>query len=393
MEDPDIREVALGGPDTSTRTKTVCQVKLLRVGDVDMQANRFSAFDAWNTMVAPSTAGLRARAKPEEASDQPCILPPGAGYRRLENQLYRVEIHDGGPPGTATFKWSRDNGSVASEWLDQNGIDLTVSSLGRDGALGFASGQWVELIDDTRELKGDAGTLVELAKVNGQILTINPTTATDTVHRADFANSPKVRRWDSPGHVGIRVSAREEDWIPIEDGVEVKFLGNSFNTGDYWLISARTATGDVEWPRDISQQPLPRVPDGIAHHYCRLALLTFTEGNWKIAEDCRQLFPALSRPGVHITAVRTKTSREPLRHNMPISVEALVGGLEVECDTPIDPTTIGQPTCFVTLDMPISAQSERQGHGGGEPGSHRLPSARGSWQAEHPRPADLLGGR
>jgi hypothetical protein len=374
VEAPDIREVALGGPDTSTRSKTVCQVRLLRVGDVGAQASRLSVFDAWNALVAPSTALLRARAKPEETSDQPCILPPGAGYRRLENQLYRVEIHASGPPGTATFKWSRDNGSVACQWLDQNGIDLTISNFGQIGALGFASGQWVELIDDTRELKGDTGALVELAKVNGQVLTINPATATAPVNRADFANNPKVRRWDSPGALGVSVSVNEEDWIPLEDGVEVKFGGNSFKTGEYWLISARTVTGDVEWPRDLSQQPLPRLPEGIGHHYCRLALLTLNGGNWTVIEDCRQFFPPLSQPGVHITAVRTKTPRGPLRNDMPIPVEVLVGGLEVECDTPIDPTTIGQPTCFVTLDMPISAQSTEGPRWGGNPvvGFHPL---------------------
>jgi hypothetical protein len=367
VEDPDIREVALGGPDTSTRSKTVCQVKLLRVGDVGMQATRLSAFDAWNALVAPGTGRLRARAKPDETAAQPCILPPAAGYRRLENQLYRVEIHAGGPPGTATFKWSRDNGSIACQWLDQNGIDLTVSSLGQSGALGFSSGQWVELIDDTRELKADIGALVELAKVNGQVLTINPATATAPVNRADYANNPKLRRWDSAGALGVSVSAGDVGWIPLEDGVEIKFEGNSFKTGDYWLIPARTATGDVEWPRDPSQQPLPRSPEGIAHHYSRLALITFNAGNWAVIEDCRQLFPPLSRPGVHITAVRTKTPRGALRNDMPISVEVLVGGLEVECDAPIDPTTIGQPTCFVTLDMPLSAQSTEGPRWGGNP--------------------------
>ena len=33
IEDPEIREVALGGPDTATRTKTVWQVKLLQLKD------------------------------------------------------------------------------------------------------------------------------------------------------------------------------------------------------------------------------------------------------------------------------------------------------------------------------------------------------------------------
>lgn len=42
----------------------------------------------------------------------PCITPPDARYRGAENQLYRVEIHRGSDAEPATFKWSRDNGTV-----------------------------------------------------------------------------------------------------------------------------------------------------------------------------------------------------------------------------------------------------------------------------------------
>lgn len=79
IEDATIREVALGGPDTSTRTKTIFQVKLLRVGGLTTQASGFSEFEAWNSLVAPPSDTLRARAVPEAETGDPCILPPGAG--------------------------------------------------------------------------------------------------------------------------------------------------------------------------------------------------------------------------------------------------------------------------------------------------------------------------
>ena len=34
----------------------------------------------------------------------------------MENQLYRVEVHDPGELGSATFKWSRENASIAALW-------------------------------------------------------------------------------------------------------------------------------------------------------------------------------------------------------------------------------------------------------------------------------------
>lgn len=51
-----------------------------------------------------------------------------------------------------------------------------------------------------------------------------------------------------------------------------------YRTGDYWLIPARTATGDVEWPRDEGGNPLSRSPRGINHHYAPLAILSVKGG-------------------------------------------------------------------------------------------------------------------
>jgi hypothetical protein len=299
LEDPDIREVALGGPDSTTRTKSIWQVKLLRVADLGASLTCLSEPEAWLAEVAPSTGQMQARSQPGGDATNVCIIPPGAGYRRLENQLYRVEIHQRGALGVSTFKWSRDNGSIVTAWLDQDGDDLIVSSLGRDKTLSFANGQWVELTDDTRELNGEPGTLVRLTNAEGQILTIDPTTATGTVNRADFPSNPKVRRWDMPdGPITVAIPVDNDGWVPLEDGVEVRFQAGSFETGDYWLIPARTLTGDVEWPHDASSppQPLTQLPHGIRHHYCRLALLNFSQDIWTAVDDgdCRLLFPPMT---------------------------------------------------------------------------------------------------
>ena len=107
---------------------------------------------------APAPRCVPAPSRAEE-TDELCEIPADARYQRLENQLYRVEVHDPGELGSATFKWSRENASIAALWTDQDGDRLTVSSTGRDADLGFASGQLVELIDDTLELGGRPGTL------------------------------------------------------------------------------------------------------------------------------------------------------------------------------------------------------------------------------------------
>lgn len=295
LEDDAIREVALGGPDTSTRTQTVWQVKLLRVGDPNIAVNCATPFADWDRLVSGDRGRLSARAQPSAPSVNPCIIEPGAGYRRLENQLYRVEIHADSDSGQPTFKWSRDNGAIVKAWTAKSGDDLTISSPGRDTVLGFANGQWIELTDTTRELLGQPGTLVRLASAIGQTLTINPGTASGSVDFAQFTGQPKVRRWDmadATGALAVTVPATNGGWIALEDGVEIKFDPTGpFVTGDYWLIPARTATGNVEWP---FAEPQP--PHGVEHHYCRLAILNF-EGNGLAAaniQDCRLDFPSLT---------------------------------------------------------------------------------------------------
>jgi len=296
IEDSEIREVALGGPDTATRAKTVWQVKLHRAGDVNLAATCLGTFASWDAEIAPGTGKLAAKAATGAPSNNPCIVAPGAGYRRLENQHYRVEVHQGGALGTATFKWSRDNGSIVTRWESQDVNKLTVSSIGRDKVLSFASGQWVELTDDTRELLGQPGTLVRLVKTEGQVLTIDPATAVPAgpINIADFPRNSKVRRWDMTDPKGA-LKPTNTNWLDLEDGVQVHFTAGNYKTGDYWLIPARTATADVEWPIDPSaNQPAIKFPDGIQHHYCKLAILKFDGTNWTVVADCRNIFPPLT---------------------------------------------------------------------------------------------------
>lgn len=303
LEDPQIREVALGGPDTATRSKTVWQVRLHQAGDINLSATCSSDLNSWNAEIAAGTGKLAAQAAADAQSKDPCIVAPGAGYRRLENQHYRVEVDAGGDLGKATFKWSRDNGSIVVEWKSRSGNDLKVSSIGRDKVLGFGGGQWVELTDDKRELLGKQGTLVQLAKAEGDTLTIDDKTVIappdvldmpkplDPVDPLNFPVNPKVRRWD----MAALLKPANTNWVDLEDGVQVRFTNGSYKTGDYWLIPARTATADVEWPKDpATNTPVAALPHGIGHHYCRLAMLKFDGTKWTSITDCRDIFPPLT---------------------------------------------------------------------------------------------------
>jgi hypothetical protein len=293
LDDDLIREKALGGPDTATRVKTVWQVKLWPGPDADGglpgDTGCGSPVAAWDAATAPSTGRLAARTKPAPDSDNPCLIPPEAGYLGLENQLYRVEIHDGGALGTdpITFKWSRDNGSVVKSIERIAGTtDFTVHDTGPDDVLGLANGQWVEQVDDVVELHGVARDLFQFAKdpVTGAVTLAFP---------VDEARHPQLRRWDSTDEVAVPSPPVGGGWIDLENGVQVRFEPGTYRTGDYWQIPARTVLGDVEWPRDGAGQPVSLLRRGIRHHYCRIAVLHL-ENERLTVEDCRPVFPPLT---------------------------------------------------------------------------------------------------
>jgi uncharacterized protein DUF6519 len=301
LDDPAIREVALGGPDTATRLKTVWQVKTALV---DANTRCASEPPPW---AAASTGQLSARAQPDAKSDKPCIVPPGAGYRRLENQLYRVEIHQAGPiwdgnkatlKDAATFKWSRENGSIAARIASIASNKITLTTSRKDSALGFAPGDWIEIIDAELELRGEPGPLAQITAVDDLVLTVDSATVIGTLPGSvNQAFLPKVRRWDSdPGAAPVTLPATNNGFIALEDGVEVKFEAGSYHTGDYWMIPARTDHGDIEWSRDSASNPLPQLPQGIRHHFCRLAIIEVagSKRDVTVKEDCRRLFPPLT---------------------------------------------------------------------------------------------------
>ncbi len=396
LEDGEIRDPALGpasGPDTTTRIKTVWQVKLAPLAAANPTCSTTPGFAS---LVPQSTGQVAARAEPTAAATSACILPPRAGFRRLENQLYRVEVHAPGSlaTGKPTFKWSRDNGSVTTAivspapTLSGNALTLNVGSLGRDQVLGFGAGQWVELTEDGRELSGTPGILVQLTGAaqgpQGPVLTADASLA-NPADLSNFLNAftnqtvrnPKVRRWDQSGaqvstaSPGGDVAIQEGSWMDLESGVQVFFAaGGDYQTGDYWLIPARTVTGDVDWPRDSSGTPQFRSPEGIRHHYCRLGIVNFGGPAWTSAGDCRQFFAPLADSGIHITVVflTNPTGVSPnagvVLNDGTVALQDLANGISIACDSPIDPVSIGgngsltKPACLVTIDVPNAAAGQ-----------------------------------
>ncbi len=319
LEDADLVDQAVA-VDTTGRLQTVWQVRLLPV----------PAGSTWSCATPdseipypPASAGRLTTAVIPNPSAGPCCLTDDTGYTGMENQNYRVEIHQGGSGSDtanlsgATFKWSRDNGSVstgvtsiasATNTLHQPASQLTVLSLGRDQVLGFSAGDWIEILDDAHQLNGQPGELhqIDSIDVSSRTITLTATlSASFPVGQPSAASHTRIVRWDQSGKVyeedgttlwwdlgatgsggAIPVPGADTTLI-LESGITVTFSLSSptgtFNAADFWTFAARTADGSVQ---ELAAAP----PQGIHHHYTKLSIVTFTSP--PTYPDCRTPFPS-----------------------------------------------------------------------------------------------------
>ncbi len=335
-EDDSIVEVALGGPDTASRSKVVAQVKLTNTTPDDRPIPTFQSpeearkdlqaiWPEWVSLWQPPNRGwLLAQTTPQPATNtNVCMIAPSAQYRGQENQLYRVEIHtgSGGVDATGkvippTFKWSRENGSVVfsvgnvtvSSGTGPLTSQVQLASLGRDARSGLKVGDWVEFVNDDSTLMNWTFPLLQVQAVNPANTAVTLAGAIDSSLLPDPRKGPKhplLRRWDQkqvdPANTNVQWSSADNaiqiveasgnpaaPWIDLENGIQIQFqpapgptaagaaavLANGYRRGDYWLIPARTANGgELLWPTDASGNAVACAPHGVTHHYAPLAVV------------------------------------------------------------------------------------------------------------------------
>ena len=302
LEDDRIREVALGGPDTTTRIQTVWQVKAVElrsetsISNLKTDYQDFTDILTRQGIIKRTTGRLQARALQPPGQDQPCITSPGNRYRGNENQLYRVEIHRSGAAcdangstadyPCATFKWSRENGSVVFPILELAKNKVTLEHLGRDDRFGLEAGDWVEIVNDDYVLQRRAEQLFKVTEVDPDNREI--TLSGNPAHNVDLSKHPLLRRWDQTGQTRYEgaVPVEEGKWIDLEDGIQIQFTkpenGQNqppwYQSGSWWWIPARNITGDVEWPQENNEPAALHAMDA-GDRYAPLALLGNVEDN------------------------------------------------------------------------------------------------------------------
>jgi hypothetical protein len=331
---------------------------------------------------APRVPGKLAAQTMGSPADCSCQPTPAAGFRGLENQLYRVEIHQGGSAGKATFKWSRENGSVAVAVAGIGGADVVVASLGPDANLGFQPGEWVELIDDTYLFgphPNQPGELVQIKNVKAEQLAL---TMTEAVANIDPKRNARVRRWEQSGAPATAngVVVQTGTWIDLENGIQVQFsAAGDYQSGDYWLIPARTATGQIEWPPCGSDGALFQPPADIKVYRAPLACIQIDATQAFAVEDCRRKFPPLTEvaggaiSALHVTKINWNnddflTFDQLLKDGLAVTFDQAPGSvidgsifsvvLEVPVPSPIEPRAVASGLTPIVLRtaMPIDGR-------------------------------------
>lgn len=300
IEDPALKEPALDGIDTTTRTQTVWQVKLLPLAEEPEAQTAVSEHPAWQALTAVRQPEL--------------MLTPS---RPTENELYRIEIHEGpDSEGKLTWKWSRDNGTIVFplQGLDTPETDSDEAKTAATATLTaeprlkdqLRNGDWVELSCDQWELNGRSGLLGQIQSIaepqdGKQEIEVALVEALDNANFAPLQEQnqhPWLRRWDQ---TGVATPTEEGTIAPIllESGTTITFAQiNNLQRGDYWLAPIREGINDA--------MQIPRTgPNAI---WAPLALLAKSDDNWQLT-DQRRPFQNLGEVFTELTTLRDNLHR------------------------------------------------------------------------------------
>ena len=359
LEDPDqLRDTALHGADTTTRTQTMAQVKYCSpaVDPEDRAANP-------QIGNAELTLKLRSRSAQADACD-PCAdevaVAAGTG-----SYLFRVEVHD--VRGTASeptlvLKWSSENGAEQYELPEPGGNPLPSH---------FTSGDWIfEFTNEVTE-KHLGVHLAGSAAPRGKLTKEFPETVP-----ADFT---WVRRWDgycilsrsggswslvegrdrgvelstttdstADGHVDLGTSCEARLQALL---LTLRLTSRVFVAGDYWLAPVRAAheAGDTL----LAKKP----PLGIVHRYLRLGQVD--SGNQLVAltpDELRRLsFPPLTDIEAKDVEFKKPCDTSVYQGVPEEDLQTVADALELLCHVTADQIGFAKP-CDTSIYKDVAAE-------------------------------------
>ncbi|HMD96341.1 MAG TPA: DUF6519 domain-containing protein [Terriglobia bacterium] len=305
VEDSDLKDVALGGPDTAQRTRLIQHIARLSSQATACASGLAVAEAKWDSEgldFNPATMRLSSRGRLEvgfsgqTGSSDPCQPQNQGGYLGADNQLIRVQISGvDQATGNPTLLWGYDDASFLYR-VDLNSATPQVVHLQSapvDALHQPRSGQTVEVLRSAALLHngeyvastgGIAATLTAAYDPDSQTINL-PSPTTLTSEYFDTTKTPRafLRVWEEQkvftpgtpvvlGMTGLQVTLKLES-------------GKVFHPGDYWLFAARPSTPQEVYPEKYLAGFQP--PDGPRLWACPLGVITWSQGLGTLASDCR----------------------------------------------------------------------------------------------------------
>jgi hypothetical protein len=313
VEDNELFEVALAGPDTGDRMRLMRRVRVLAdtaFGDCTQDwaaltegwtKGGLGTVDSEDELKVDTS--LTVAFEPGTDPDDLCSPPVGGGYLGAENQAIRVQLVT-----QTTFTWGFDN--AAPLYQVDVGVDslgnlrkVTLITLPKDQAHWPVAGQIVEILPWSAELSNGQ----KLADLHGDLRRV--ATAYDPDAHELFLDSdvsPGLSQgWKTPDFFYLRVWNRGTDTtsapsigfvngtaVPLGNtGLNVTFNGSDHHPDDFWIIAARPQSPNrvVPWLLETG-----RGPHGVHRFYAPLAVIEWNAGVGQVIHDCRQHFPPLT---------------------------------------------------------------------------------------------------
>ncbi|MCY1078709.1 DUF6519 domain-containing protein [Archangium lansingense] len=316
VEDEALREVALGGPDTSQRTRLTQHIVRLAVSEntTTCQEALNQARQQWENQglgFDPDTMRLMPTAQlevglvpPEPGGDSACEPAAQAGYLGAENQLIRVQVSTAGK-----LLWGYDNGSQLYRVdLFDKGRKVKLRTPPVDDFHFPREGQIVEVLraavrlDNGQHTAAPTGLTFKLGaepyEPNERLLTLSTDALPDVYQDADSTPALFVRIWEDELDPGF-----EAPVLLGQTGLRVRTVEGLLVAGDYWMFAVRPSTPQQLYPARYLEGP--QFPDGPRQWACPLALVEWDDGEGKLLADCRPPFDNL----VELTA-RVKALEE-----------------------------------------------------------------------------------
>jgi hypothetical protein len=320
VEDPALYEVALGGPDSSARTRLLQRIVRLATdgptcaealdGDRRLWQRQGLSFDP-DTMALESGSRLQVSWEGDPEPANPCEPSSTGGYLGAENQLVRVQIVRTGQDGTVDLVWGYDDASSlyrVSADASTNPV-LTLDRTPVDDFHRPRAGQAVQALRATAELAGTDGVIEGyVAALGGQVGVLAAPYDPDT-KTVRFPAPLPADYTDPDANPQLFLRIWEELLAGVPLGKPIRLTGTGMQltitadskdgavqVDDFWCIGVRPSTPTAVYPERYLRAPQP--PDGPHRWACPLAVIEWapeSEGTKLVVlEDCRKHFVPLT---------------------------------------------------------------------------------------------------